>query len=132
MRPLLLAILVFIAGYITARFSLITQAVELAYFAWDNGVVVNTPFSRSHPSDNSSPPWLGWKLILPTTHLANWGVCVCAVQGRATKGFLILSLFFFLFFIPIERIASRETSLQTRSGSAISAREQLRRRGSFY
>lgn len=37
----LLAILVFIAGYITARFSLITQAIDLAYFAWDHGVVVS-------------------------------------------------------------------------------------------
>ncbi|CUS15625.1 unnamed protein product [Tuber aestivum] len=70
MRPLVLTIVVFIAGYITARFSLITQAIDLGYFAWDHGVL-----------------------------------------GRATKGFLILSLFFFLFFIPIERIASREIGL---------------------
>ncbi|CAZ85429.1 unnamed protein product [Tuber melanosporum] len=70
MRPLVLTIVVFIAGYITARFSLITQAIDLGYFAWDHGVL-----------------------------------------GRVTKGFLILSLFFFLFFIPIERIASREISL---------------------
>lgn len=40
----LLAILVFISGYITARLSLITQAVDLAYFAWDHGVVVSAPF----------------------------------------------------------------------------------------
>lgn len=37
----LLAIVVFISGYITARFSLITQAIDLAYFAWDHGVVVS-------------------------------------------------------------------------------------------
>lgn len=30
------------------------------------------------------------------------------LQGRIIKGFAILSLFFFLFFIPIERIASQE------------------------
>jgi len=89
MQPLLFATLVFIAGYITARFSLITQAVELANFAWEHGVV-----------------------------------------GRATKEFLILSIFFFLFCLPIERIVTRETNKNTRVGS-ISAREQLRRRGSF-
>lgn len=32
-------------------------------------------------------------------------------QGRAAKGFLILSLFFFLFFVPIERLAARETGV---------------------
>lgn len=37
----LLVIVVFISGYITARFSLITQAIDLAYFAWDHGVVVS-------------------------------------------------------------------------------------------
>ena len=34
------AIIVFIAGYITARYAVITQAVELAKFAWEHGVVV--------------------------------------------------------------------------------------------
>ncbi|KUJ10679.1 uncharacterized protein LY89DRAFT_595994, partial [Mollisia scopiformis] len=54
------------------------------------------------------------------------------VVARTAKGFAILSLFFFLFIIPIERLASRETDLHPRSASAgISAREQLRRRGSF-
>lgn len=32
-------------------------------------------------------------------------------QTRAAKGFLILSIFFFLFIIPVERVAARETSL---------------------
>ena len=71
------------------------------------------------------------------------------VQARAAKGFAILSVFFVLFLLPIERAASRETKLvepsacwakehvddivqHPRSGrQGISAREQLRRRGSF-
>ncbi|KAK4611870.1 hypothetical protein CLAFUW4_12860 [Fulvia fulva] len=30
---------IFVAGYITARWDLITQLYELAVFAWDHGVV---------------------------------------------------------------------------------------------
>ncbi|MCJ1366909.1 phosphatidylinositol N-acetylglucosaminyltransferase subunit gpi1 [Acarospora aff. strigata] len=61
---------IFVAGYITARWDLVTRLYELAIFAWDHGVL-----------------------------------------GRATKGFAILSLFFFLFIIPIERVAAHETYL---------------------
>jgi hypothetical protein len=32
-------------------------------------------------------------------------------QARTAKGFAILSIFFFLFIIPVERLASRETDL---------------------
>ncbi|CAG8954354.1 hypothetical protein HYALB_00007416 [Hymenoscyphus albidus] len=82
---------IFVAGYITARWDLVTRLYELAVFAWDHGVV-----------------------------------------ARTAKGFAILSIFFFLFIIPVERLASREADLHPRSASAgISAREQLRRRGSF-
>ncbi|EME40010.1 hypothetical protein DOTSEDRAFT_137571 [Dothistroma septosporum NZE10] len=82
---------IFVAGYITARWDLITQLYELAVFAWDHGVVT-----------------------------------------RAAKGFAILSLFFVLIVIPIERIAAREAELHPRTQeSGVSAREQLRRRGSF-
>lgn len=87
----ILTLAIFIAGYITARWDLVTRIYELAVFAWDHGVVT-----------------------------------------RTTKGFVVLSFIFLLFFIPIERLASRESVLHPRSGSAgISAREQLRRRGSF-
>lgn len=87
----ILTLAIFVAGYITARWDLVTRLYELAVFAWDHGVV-----------------------------------------ARTAKGFAILSLFFFLFIIPVERLASRETDLHPRSSSAgISAREQLRRRGSF-
>lgn len=77
-------------------------------------------------------------------------------QARAAKGFAVLSLLFALIFVPVERLATREASLvrerccilcdacnkvfanaiahsqHPRSfASGISAREQLRRRGSF-
>ena len=82
---------IFLAGYITARWDLVTRLYELAIFAWDHGVIT-----------------------------------------RAAKGFAILSIFFCLLLIPIERIANREAELHPRPPEAgISAREQLRRRGSF-
>ncbi|KAM3083208.1 hypothetical protein ACMFMG_003867 [Clarireedia jacksonii] len=87
----ILTLAIFVAGYITARWDLVTRLYELAIFAWDHGVV-----------------------------------------ARTLKGFAILSVFFFLFIIPVERLATREAQLHPRSGSVgISAREQLRRRGSF-
>ncbi|KAF2666539.1 phosphatidylinositol glycan, class Q [Microthyrium microscopicum] len=86
-----LTIGIFVAGYITARWDLVTRLYELAIFAWDHGVV-----------------------------------------ARAAKGFAILSIFFFLFIIPIDRIALRETVTHPRAGSrGVSAREQLKRRGSL-
>ena len=48
-------------------------------------------------------------------------------QGRATKGFLILSLFFFLFCIPIERIVSREPSLVRPASPQIPNRQRVNR-----
>lgn len=83
---------IFLAGYITARWDLVTWLHELAIFAWDHDVII-----------------------------------------RAAKGFAVLSVFFLLLLIPLERIASREAELNPRIHEAgISAREQLRRRGSFY
>ncbi|KKY20191.1 putative n-acetylglucosaminyl transferase component gpi1 [Diplodia seriata] len=79
---------IFVAGYITARWDLVTRLYELAIFAWDHGVVT-----------------------------------------RAAKGFLVLSIAFFLIIVPIERIAAHEAAEHPRtSGGGISAREQLRRR----
>jgi hypothetical protein len=34
---------IFVAGYITARWDLVTRLYELAIFAWDYGVVVSKP-----------------------------------------------------------------------------------------
>ena len=35
---------IFVAGYITARWDLVTRLYELAIFAWDHGVVVYPGF----------------------------------------------------------------------------------------
>ena len=35
---------IFVAGYITARWDLVTRLYELAIFAWDHGVVVGTVY----------------------------------------------------------------------------------------
>ncbi|KAF2001673.1 N-acetylglucosaminyl transferase component Gpi1 [Amniculicola lignicola CBS 123094] len=77
---------IFIAGYSTARWDLVTRLYELAIFAWDHSVVT-----------------------------------------RAAKGFAVLSFFFLVVFIPVQRIATHETDLHPRTaGGGISAREQLR------
>lgn len=34
---------IFVAGYITARWDLVTRLCELAIFAWEYGVVVSRP-----------------------------------------------------------------------------------------
>jgi hypothetical protein len=36
-----LTLAIFVAGYITARWDLVTRLYELAIFAWDHGVVVS-------------------------------------------------------------------------------------------
>jgi phosphatidylinositol glycan class Q protein len=36
----ILTLAIFVAGYITARWDLVTRLYELAIFAWDHGVVV--------------------------------------------------------------------------------------------
>lgn len=38
---------IFVAGYITARWDLVTRLYELAIFAWDHGVVVCPGFVPS-------------------------------------------------------------------------------------
>lgn len=82
---------IFVAGYSTARWDLVTHLYELAIFAWDRGVVT-----------------------------------------RTAKGFALLTLFFVLLTLPVARIATRETERHPRlAGTGISAREQLKRRGSF-
>ncbi|SMQ55292.1 unnamed protein product [Zymoseptoria tritici ST99CH_1A5] len=93
MHPVsILTLLVFCSGYVTARWDLVAQLIELALFAWDHSVVT-----------------------------------------RALKGFAVLTIFFVLILIPLERIAAREAELHPRTidTPGLSAREQLRRRGSF-
>lgn len=66
----ILTIGIFVAGYSTARWDLVTRVYELAIFTWDHGVLT-----------------------------------------RTAKGFGLLSLLFFLFILPIVRIATQETDL---------------------
>jgi hypothetical protein len=82
---------IFVAGYITARWDLVTRLYDLAIFAWDHGVV-----------------------------------------ARTAKGFVLLSLFFFVLIVPLNYLAAKECNLHPRVvQQGISAREELRRRGSF-
>jgi phosphatidylinositol N-acetylglucosaminyltransferase subunit Q len=88
---------IFIAGYITARWDLVNQLYELAIFAWDHGVIVSTLLFRYNP-------YRCWPRALKT---------------RSAKGFVALSIFFFLFIIPVERIAAQEASLVSHNSSAL-------------
>ncbi|PVI06896.1 hypothetical protein DM02DRAFT_513669 [Periconia macrospinosa] len=82
---------IFIAGYSTARWDLVTRLYELAIFAWDHGVIT-----------------------------------------RAAKAFALLTVLFLVVILPVERIASYEIERNPRtSEGTISAREQLKRRGSL-
>lgn len=72
-----------------------------------------------------------WDLVTQLYELAlfAWDY---GVVTRAAKGFIVLSLFFFLLLIPLDRIAASEAEEHPRSRAfGISAREQLKRRGSF-
>ncbi|GAW13502.1 hypothetical protein ANO14919_028880 [Xylariales sp. No.14919] len=87
----ILTLAIFVAGYITARWDLVTRLYELAIFAWDNGVI-----------------------------------------SRIALGFVFLSFAFLIFLVPVQHIARSEADLHPRSPTrGVSAREQLRRRGSF-
>lgn len=78
---------IFVAGYITARWDLVTRLHELAIFAWDTGVLVC--LRRGLNTSRTE------RLITPS-------------QTRTIKGFAILSFCFFLFVVPIAYIASQE------------------------
>ena len=144
---------IFVAGYITARWDLVTRLYELAVFAWDYGVVVS---SRFPPSAPRSTPFTCCATGTANMQLLTTNLALHPAQSRATKGFAVLSLVFVLIFIPVERLATREGNLvrpckppsplpssglesmliitpqhPRSTGSGISAREQLRRRGSF-
>jgi hypothetical protein len=74
----ILTIGIFVAGYSTARWDLVTRVYELAIFAWDHGVVT-----------------------------------------RTAKGFALLSLLFFIFILPVVRIAAQETDLVSRACTSL-------------
>lgn len=46
----ILTLLIFVAGYITARWDLVTRLYELAIFAWDHGVVVRVHYQTFYLS----------------------------------------------------------------------------------
>ncbi len=52
---------IFVAGYITARWDLVTRLCELAIFAWEYGVVVST---LAGPSMTPTPARLASSLLL--------------------------------------------------------------------
>ena len=81
----LLTLSIFVAGYITARWDVATRLYELAVFAWDKGVVV---CCRK-----------GSRFELSLTKNQ---------QARTAKGFALLSVFFFLFILPVVRVAVTE------------------------
>jgi phosphatidylinositol glycan class Q protein len=82
---------IFVAGYITARWDLVTRLYELAIFAWDYGVVVSFPLAS---------------LYGDLCHANR-----CPAQTRAAKGFVLLTLVGLLIFVPVERLATREANL---------------------
>lgn len=46
---------IFVAGYITARWDLVTRLYELAIFAWDHGVVVRVCGRLVYPFGSTGP-----------------------------------------------------------------------------
>lgn len=121
---------IFVAGYITARWDLVTRLYELAIFAAEYGVVVSQLFAPQCGRADPSP----------------------LLQTRAARGLIALTALFLSIFLPIVCLARKETrlvlwqplpppgmpSVLTSSrqhprtpGFGVSAREQLRRRGSF-
>ncbi|KAJ5835169.1 N-acetylglucosaminyl transferase component [Penicillium robsamsonii] len=56
---------IFVAGYITARWDLVTRLYELAIFAWDHGVVTRTAKGFFFLSV------FFFLLVLPINHLAS-------------------------------------------------------------
>ena len=80
---------IFVAGYITARWDLVTRLYELAIFAADHGVVVRS----IDPSSSAR------------IHVAD-----APQQTRAAKGFALLSIGFSFFIIPAHYLATRETT----------------------
>jgi phosphatidylinositol glycan class Q protein len=91
---------IFVAGYITARWDLVTRLYELAIFAWNYGVVVSNPPPRCGVFGAASNP-----KAIPSD------ASPYLAQARAAKGFAGLSLVFFFIFLPVERLATREANL---------------------
>lgn len=85
---------IFVAGYTTARWDLVTRLIELAIFAWNYGVVVSAFLHKSSLRGGSV---LTYPLLL--------------AQLRAAYGFVVLSGFFLGVFLPVAHLAARESDL---------------------
>lgn len=46
----ILTLAIFVAGYITARWDLVTRLYELTVFAWDKGVIVSLSLDKYYKS----------------------------------------------------------------------------------
>ena len=92
----ILAWAIFVAGYITARWDLVTRVCELWTFAWEYGVVVRLGCLAPPPP---TPPCL-----LPRLTSAR-------LQARAAKAFACLTFFFVLILIPVGLLTSAEAKL---------------------
>src|ERR1700749_3848298 len=88
---------IFVAGYITARWDLVTRLYELAIFAWDHGVVV-----CCYMCPCLTPPRLRASCTYRPIPSTNKGYLL---QTRTLKGFVFLSVFFFLLVLPINHLA---------------------------
>jgi len=100
-----LTIGIFVAGYITARWDLVTRLYELAIFAWDHGVWVRHGDSEIVTRRTSA----------------------YSVQTRAAKGAVILTFFFFALIVPIERIAAKESDIVSSTGICLIVHIKLTR-----
>ncbi len=72
---------IFVAGYITARWDLVTRLYELAIFAWDHGVVVCFVVDGSE-RDTPSVSHELWRAGLYDSLLTLVSVAVGYRQGR--------------------------------------------------
>ena len=55
---------IFVAGYITARWDLVTRLYELAIFAWDHGVVASSSLLPAPERTPPGPPFLTSLMLL--------------------------------------------------------------------
>lgn len=141
MHPLsILSLAIFVAGYTTARWDLVTRLYELAIFAWDHGVVVSLSRRRF---------WPRGALRSAAAALAN--ICRATAPDPRREGLSDLDIRLWSRFRARGTLGSprgqlgKSTPLDLQCGrltilvlqhprsptSGVSAREQLRRRGSF-
>jgi phosphatidylinositol N-acetylglucosaminyltransferase subunit Q len=101
-----LTLAIFVAGYITARWDLVTRLYELTVFAWDKGVIVSRAIAV--PLPRRSVP----SLLPPETTLMQKNMMLTLqMQLRAAQGLAFLTLVFLAIFIPVQHIARKEADL---------------------